>query len=251
MRLAEFFQTIGPLLSGQAGLEQTSARLYGDGALGPRRTDAERLGIYERFCRLHRFEAVDGVYAHCRGAVRRLLGEGAWAEIVEAYYRAHPMKSFELNANGAALPAFLQAEAGRLGLPPFLPELADFEWWEWQAQVAEDAPEDRAPDSGPLRLGATVELRSYQHDLVSWLDEAGPEERAPAPEAEETLVLFWRDRALAPRRERASALELLVLRAVHEGGGVEALLAAGGLPPANVAETVADLRQAGILLGAP
>src|SRR6185436_18045941 len=119
-------------------------------------------------------------------------GPGAWEELIDAYFHAHPMRSFELNENGVQLPAFL-AEKGA-GLPELLPELADLEWWEWQTQIAPHAPEDLTPDRGPLRLGATVELRRYGFDLVAWLDQEG--ERPPAPAAEESLVLFWRDREL-------------------------------------------------------
>jgi hypothetical protein len=251
VKLDQFFQVIGPLLTGQASLGATTPRLYGADAAGRHARDAERLAIYERFCRNHRFQVIDGVYPHCRWAVRR-ESPSAWDELVESYFRVHPMRSFELNENGAVLPAFLAKEAGRLGLPPFLPELADFECWEWQTQIAPDVPEDRAPDRGPLRLGSTVELRRYGYDLLGWLDGAGEGERAPAPPAEESLVLFWRDRDLDTRREPASVIEILVLRTVNDGGSIEALLAQGtALPRADLEETVADLRQAGILLGQP
>lgn len=247
MKLERFFAVIGPLLHGQAGLEETIERLYGEAARGPHARDAQRLGLYARFCRIHRFEVIESVYPHCRQVVTDQAGEAAWQELVEAYFRAHPMRSFVLNENGAHWPAFLSSHAA--GLPPFLPELADLEWWEWQTLVAPDEPEDATPDQGPLRLGSTVELRRYQHDLLGWLD-AGPPAGGAGPQPGESLVLFWRDREQRARRERAYPLELLVLRAVHAGEDPAVLARQpGGPSAAAIAETMADLAEAGILLG--
>ncbi|MCS6914546.1 MAG: putative DNA-binding domain-containing protein [Myxococcales bacterium] len=247
MNLERFFALIGPLLHGQAGLAETIEQLYGEAARGPHARDAQRLGLYARFCRIHRFEVIESVYPHCREVVISHAGEATWQELVEAYFRAHPMRSFVLNENGAHWPAFLVSHAG--GLPPFLPELADLEWWEWQTLVAPDGPEDATPDQGPLRLSSTVELRRYEHDLLGWLD-AEPSARGPAPQLGQSLVLFWRDREQRARRERAYPLELLVLRAVNAGEDPAALAQQPGGPSATaIAETIDDLAKAGILLG--
>jgi hypothetical protein len=156
------------------------------------------------------------------------------------------MRDFELNANVAEVPAFLADYAPQVGLPPWLPELADLEWWEWQTLIA---PGERDPEegSGP-RLVSTVELRPYHHDLVGWLAEDAPE-RAPEPEASESLVLFWRDRDLELRRENASPLDLLVLKAISEGLPLEAAARAAGAPVKALEETLRDLAEAGIVLG--
>ena len=152
---------------------------------------------------------------------------------MDAYFAAHPMAHAVLNENGAQLAAFL---AAREGTPALWAQLADFEWWEWQTLVAPDAEADARPDEGPLRLGSTVELRPYGFDFVGWLDGEGS--RAAEPPRREVVVLFWRNRALDARRELATSEELRVLKAVHEG------------QPVAEDETLADLRQAGIVLGA-
>ena len=247
MKLDAFYAAIGPFLLGDIDHAAGVRALYGcDGGRdgdcngdGQGGVDAERLRIYGAFCRTHRHEALS-VYGHCEAAMIHHLGRAAWDDLVDRYFRAHPMRNWELNANGMHLPEFL-AKHGVDRLP-FLAELADFEWWEWQTQVAPDAPEEKDPDRGPLRLGDTVELRQYSHDFLDWLDERDAKTdmaSAGLPERGEHLVLFWRDRDDDLRREPASPEELLVLRLVSEGGKI----------PEDLRETVDDLFAAGILLG--
>ncbi len=226
--LDAFFAGIGPFLEGRASVEDARRALYGNAAS----VDAERLAIYGRFCRGHRRAALDGVYTAVRALVTRHAGEPAWAALVEGYFRAHPMHHAELNENGDAFAAFL---ADRADLPAWTAALADLEWWEWRTRVAPDDPADVDP-GGPLRLASTVELRPYTRDLVGWLDDT---DRRGVPMASPTYVLFWRDPALEPRRERATRDELRVLQAVSAGISV----------PDALADTLADLREAGIVLG--
>ncbi len=218
MKLADFYAAIGPFLEGRVTREEAARALYGE----TDSTDARRIAIYGRFCQNHRFEALDLLYAW----TRRAAGDG-WAALVEEYFRAHRMHHVEINENGDRFPGFLVERA-----PRWVAELADLEWWFWRTDVAPDAPEDRAP--GPLRLASTVEIRPYHFDLLGW----AREERIGAPAPRDALVVFWRDRDGDPRMEYATAEELVVLKAVHEGRAVP------------TGETRDDLAAAGILLGA-
>jgi hypothetical protein len=240
MKLDSFFEIISPYMEGRAGHQETVRLLYGED--GGDTQDARRLRIYGAFCRTHRHEVLD-LYAHCRAAVVQALGEAAWDDLVERYFRAHPMTSWELNENGVHLPEFLSNQP--VEALPFLPELADFEWWEWQTQIAPDAEEDRDPETGPLRLSATVELRRYGHDFIDWLDRrdaATDIKQAGPPGPGEHFVLFWRDRDGDMRREAAAPQELHVLHLVSQGQATPEALA-------PLEDTFADLYEAGILLG--
>jgi hypothetical protein len=258
--LQPFFDILGPFLLGQASHPETVERLYGDAARGRARRDAERLAIYGRFCRIHRKQALS-LFEATRAAIVAAAGEPAWDAWVERYFVAHPMHHFELNHNAEGFPAFLAEAiaAGEPALPPFVAELADLEWCEWQVRVAPDAPADAghdgqdlrdpARDRGPLRLASTVDLRPYRYDLVGWLD-AEEEERPESPEARDSLVIFWRSRELTSRREPAQPSELLVIKALVEGLAIdEALAARVGLRWDALHETLADLHAAGIVLG--
>jgi len=229
VKLAQFYETIAPYLEGRASSEDTLRALYGPTL--PR--DAHRIAIYERFCRAHRQTATGGVHQVLKEVVVHDAGRSRWDELVEAYFREHPMQHVEINENGAQLAAWLSQRAD---VPALWSALADFEWWEWQTLVAADSPDDERPDEGPLRIASTVELRPYAWDFVSWLNE---EERAPSPPEGDVLVLFWRNRELAARRAVATQTELVLLKQVAEN-----------LPIERDA-TFEDLHGAGIILGRP
>lgn len=252
VKLSTFFERIGPYLEGRATVDDTRRLLYRSRSdseasslsLPPEGPDAERLAIYGRFCRISRVHSLAGIYVYARAEILRAAGEARWQRLVDEYFAAHPMHHVELSENAAALPSFLEHEAD---LPPHLPVLADFEWWEWRTRIALDDTADAAPDRGPPRLASTVELRPYRYDLIAWLDEPGPSgERAPSPEARESLVLFWRDLDLDPRREPAQPIELAVLRAIFVGGS---LSVPTGIDAADFREALDDLHAAGIVLG--
>ena len=226
MKLEPFFSIIGPYLEGAAPLEPTKRALFGNTAP----SDADRLAIYERFCREHRNTATGGVHQYLREVVVRDRGEPTWRQLVEDYFRAHPMSHPEINQNGAALATWL---ASQDTVPAAWSAIADFEWWEWQTLVAPDDPMD-ATDEGPLRIASTVELRPSAFDVVRWVDVA---DREGLPEARQSLVIFWRNRSLDARRAHTTQDELTVLKSVSEG-----------LPVAR-SETVEDLHGAGILVG--
>lgn len=247
--LDEFFRTIGPFLEGRTEHAAVAAELYGGGAANG--IDARRLAVYGRFCRAHRFEALDRTFFHCREAVVEHGGDAAWAALVEEYFRAHPMRHFELNENGAAFPDFLAAGAGAVdrALPSWLPQLADYEWWEWRTRSALDAPEDSAA-GGPLRIASTVELRPYGWDFAAWLD-VDKAARLPAPQARAVLMLFWRDPYLELRSDRAAADELAVLKLVSDGAAIDSSAARALGVQLDVLLTARDrLREAGVLVGA-
>jgi hypothetical protein len=247
MRLQDFFTVITPFLEGRATHTEAAQALYGspEGGAGAGVQDVRRLALYGRLCRVHRFEVLEKMYPHCWREVRERHGAAAWSALVEAYYRRHPMRQYEMNANAASLPEFLTGYAPEAALPEWLPELADLEWWEWEVLVA---PDEAEGGPGP-RLAATVELRPYRYDLVAWL-EADGSERPASPEARESLVLFWRTREGGLRRRNASPLELLVLKTLHEGRELGAAAVEVGLAPQVLEETLCALGEAGIITGA-
>lgn len=251
MKLAEFYAAIGPFLEGKSGHEEAARALYGEASsrTPEQIIDAERLAIYGRFCARHRFDALNSTFEETRRALVQLQGESRAAALVADYFLAHPMHHAELNENGRDLPAFLLREAEARALPSWLCELADLEWWSFRTRVAPDDPRDAATDTGALRLGATVELRPYAHDLPAWIEEPHGA-RADAPNARPCVVLFWRDRDLDTRFAEASALELALLHAVYEGLPLASAATRVGASLQELSETVADLHGAGILLGA-
>ena len=248
MRLGAFFDRVTPYLEGRIDHAEASAALWpGDPAHGG--VDGERLAIYARFCRTHRFEVL-ALFSATRLGVLARAGDEAWTALVEDYFVAHPMRHFELFENGAECPDGLREQAEARGLPAWLAEVATIEWWTWRAEYGLD-PEGPGAGEGPLRISPHLELRPVSLDLADWIERVEEDEAAAStePRAGERVVLAWRDRDLEGRFANARPVELAVLKMVSEGMSLAALASATGVAEARLASTVDALRAAGILDG--
>jgi len=118
-------------------------------AITPARDAPERVAIYRR--------AVFANYRNALGAtfpvVARLTGTPFFNAAVDAFVRAHPSTSGDLNIYGDGLATFLADYAPATELP-YLPDVARLEWAIDEASRALDAP--RAPESVLAALGAVV-----------------------------------------------------------------------------------------------
>lgn len=234
MRLAEFFRAIEPMLAERASAADTARTLYGaePGEAG------QRLAVYERMCRWRRAETMAGVYPRVRRAFAAFGDERAWSALCTAYYAEAPWTAVKPLPNAAGFPDFLSRESAGRGLPAWLAELADFEWWVVATRIARDPEDD--PAAGPLRLAHTVELRPYGFDLVGWVDDveaARPEPPAPGRFA----VLFWRDRDGVACVRSVSGGEIRLLGLVRGGAAVE--------PAAEDLAALQRLHRIGVLVG--
>lgn len=242
--LAEFFTLMSPMLLGRASAIETATRFRQAGV--PFADELSRLVLYEVHCRQGRFEAPDALFPRSRSALRSHGGSGCWEQLVEGYLAVHRSLHFEMNARWEAFPTFLAERALAQMLPPWIGELADFEWQSWRAHVAPDVPSDARPEEGLLRVSAAAVVRRYDHDFIGWLDEEGGE----IPQKRECFVLFFRDRALVARRDRASPAERLLLTLITEDAAPPQLfLHRQGIEREELERAFHDLHQAGILLG--
>jgi len=121
---------------------------------------SERMDIYRRAVRANYRKALGATYP----VVRRLLGESAFPDAVDAFVRAHPSASGDLNDYGDAFGTFLAQHPSTTALP-CLPDVARLEWAIDEVnRAADDAsrpeqlldalaavPPDRLPDM-TLRL---------------------------------------------------------------------------------------------------
>ncbi|MEW5853086.1 MAG: putative DNA-binding domain-containing protein [Myxococcota bacterium] len=232
MKLREFYDVMGPYLAGQRTLEET-ARALGDDI------NVARLGIYGRFCQLHREGILDTLFPLTRAAA----GNALWEELGRAFFQAHPTRDWELNANAERFPEFLASRRERdPRITAWLPDLADLEWWEWASYVAQEA------DPEPARkhqVNPTLALRQYAHDVVTYADD---DERTGAPAAQPTFAAFWRDARLQPCRRRLGGAELGVIKAVMEDVALKHAAAAMGVEEKLLRSAREGLCRAGIIL---
>lgn len=187
-------------------------------------------------------EALEGDYA----AVRRVLGPGPFAALVERYVRAFPPRSYDLGRAGDLLPEHLSVDPIAVALP-FLPDLARLERAVAEAFVAPDAepltwdallgerPEIVA--ALPLVLAPGVALLPSRWPIVSlWGTRALPDDEV-AVELEknpETALVFRRGLSVtcaplnakeasfvAALTDGAATLTMLEARLASAGGAAE------------------------------
>jgi len=104
--------------------------------LAPRSgSSGERLHVYVAGYPARALEALAETFP----AVAHVVGEGAFRALVQRYVDAIPLRSYNLNDAGAALPQFLADDVLTTTLP-FLPDLAQLEWQVAQAFHADDEP---------------------------------------------------------------------------------------------------------------
>lgn len=105
----------------------------------------ERLGIYHGMYPLRMHEALAADYP----ALQRFLGESTFAELLRAYVREHPSRSYSLNPLGDRLPEFIESAAIALPRRAFCHDLARLE-----LAVSQVFDADQTPPLGPDRIAA-------------------------------------------------------------------------------------------------
>lgn len=193
--------------------------------VGSARADArQRLEVYAEAYRLRLIEVLADDYP----ALKAITGDGRFTALGEAYIAAHPSTHFNARWFGAALPAFLAAQAP-WSREPALAELAQLEWA--MTLVFDQADEPVAgveaaaaiaPQAwGGMRVTATAAQRRLK---LLWnvgairqaCDRGAAMPAASRLEQPETW-LVWRQSFEVYYRGLA-ADEAAALAAVHEGG---------------------------------
>lgn len=193
---------------------------------------------------------------------RAILGEAGWLLLVRRFYAGHK----------AHTPYFLELPRefvdwlGRDGtpageLPPFIPELAHYEWVELALSIAE-ARMPAADPQGDLLAGRPVLSPLAWPLAYRWpVHRLGSGYQPSAAPATATFIVVHRDpdgaevRFLEVDAATARLLELVEENADSTGAALVARVAhelAGGDPAAAVAQgegMLAELRRRGILLG--
>src|SRR5262245_20168614 len=100
--------------------------------------------------------------------IRRILGDGAFASLLERYLAVFPPRSFDLARVGDRLAVFLEFDRLTVELP-FLPELARLERAISEAFVARDAAPAAWTGLVKLGAGAVAGLRSARTPGVALL----------------------------------------------------------------------------------
>ncbi|MFP1683981.1 DUF2063 domain-containing protein [Alloalcanivorax sp. C16-1] len=224
----------------------------------PEGIEERRLAVYRNLF----FNNINGFLEKGFPVLRALHDEPAWRRLVRTFFEAHTSRSPYFLEIGAEFVTFLAEEyRPEEGAPPFLAELAHYEWMEVVLETA-DAPalDGTTVDGDPL---SGVPCLSPLHAVLQYrwpVHRIGPEHRPTEPPPRPVWLLIYRgaDERVAFMEINAATARLLALIGEHPTDSGERLLARlgeeiGHPDPAALrafgADLLAGLRQRGLILG--
>jgi hypothetical protein len=233
--LQTFFEAMRPFLLGESTAEDVVA------ACGESPSGLERLRLYRRLVDDDYTAVLDKLYVMTRESV----SARTWSALRADYLRDHTPTGWEMNRLGEQLPSWLAARGPDPAVPPWLPELADYEWLEFATFTS---PEDDLPPwkgEGPPAINPTAGLRQLRYDIPRWVLEG----REASPEGRTTTLLAWRDpRTMMCRFAEGTAETLFLLTAVTQGQAPEDAAREHGLDTTLIGALTRDLGSRGLLV---
>lgn len=210
-------------------------------------------GIEDRRLQVYRelfYNNVEGLLASNFPVMRRVLGDACWHALVRDFHREHRCHTPLFPEIGREMLRFLEARLARGGGdPPFLLELAHYEWVELALALDEtelDAIEARR--DGDLLDGIPVPSPLAWPLAYAWpVQQLRPDYQPEVPPRDPTFLLVVRDRAQQVQFKAIDALGFELLQALHgndEGRSGRDLLTALGTRLG--AARIQDFVQAGL-----
>lgn len=201
----------------------------------PEGIEARRMQVYRDLF----YNSLEGILAGNFPVIRRLRGDAWWHALVRDFYREHRCHTPLFTEIGREFLRWLESreEAGALD-PPFLVELAHYEWVELALSLAdaEPAPDGLDPE-GDLLDGVPVPSPLAWPLAYRWPVHRLGAAHPPPAEAptQPTCLVVVRDRRDRVGFLEANALTLRLLELLHERPGasgadqLRALAAEAGL----------------------
>ncbi len=157
----------------------------------PRDVEDRRMAVYRELF----YNNVEGFLADGFPVLRSLYEDDTWHAMARDFYASHYCRSPLFMEIPREFLSYLEQERGeREEDPPFLRELAHYEWVELALSIAEASPPPRAPGDGDLLDNAPV-LSSLAWPLsYAWpVHRIGPDFRPEQPGEHPTYLLLHRD----------------------------------------------------------
>lgn len=191
-------------------------------------THAPPPGIEDRRLAIYRelfHNSIEGLLAGNFPVIRKTMGDADWRALVRRFYADHRCRTPLFTEIGREFVQFLQ---DRDDVPPWLHELAHYEWVELALQISDEPMPAHDPDGDLMRDPLVPSPLAWALAYAWDVQRIGPGHRPDAPPAQPTLLLVRRE---ACGDVRFSELSPLVFR----------LLQLLGTDPAPSGETA--LRQ--------
>ncbi|MFP5383588.1 MAG: DUF2063 domain-containing protein [Gammaproteobacteria bacterium] len=179
----------------------------------PADMDPARVGVYRDLF----FNNVEGLLASFFPVLRSLCGREDWLALARAFYAQHRARApYFLEIAGEFVEFLESTHAPRPTDPPFLRELAHYEWLELALDVAdEELPSAGIDANGDLLRGVPVVNPLAVLARYDW-----PVHRisasSPRTAASETWLLVWRDRGDKVRFQELNSLSAQLFTRLRE-----------------------------------
>lgn len=218
-------------------------------------------GIEERRVRVYRelfFNNIEGLLASGFPVIHDILGEAKWKALVRAFYADHRSQTPLFTEIAAEFVAFVEGSADDTDLPPWLPELAHYEWVEQALFVSDAQPPAHDPDGNLLDGVPLLSPLALPLAYLWPVTELGPSFVPDAPEAEPTTLLVHRDAEHQVHFARITPLAYRLLASLQTNAwtGREHLAALAEETGSDIAEIeshglllLQQLRSQGVVLG--
>jgi hypothetical protein len=196
-------------------------------AAAPAGVEQRRLDIYRRLV----YNNIEGFISGGFPVLRSLYGDDDWHQLVRAFIAGHSCRTpYFLEISQEFIQFLMAGYTPRDCDPPFMAELAHYEWVELALDVAEDEPPQGEPPGDVLaaipRLSPLAWLLCYQYPV----HRIGPAFRPLQPEQPNYLVVYRnREEAVRFMELNAMAARLVELtRANNTATGRELLAILAG-----------------------
>ncbi len=154
----------------------------------PRGVAAKRIGIYAELL----FNNMESTLARCFPVCKQVLGVRRWRTLVRAFLAGHRCTTPLLRQIPREFLDWLQESPG-LDLPPYLPQLAHYEWVELALAVA-DAEPPRYASNGDLLDGVPVLAPALLLLRYDWpVQRISPRFKPDIPLMQPVWLLVFRD----------------------------------------------------------
>lgn len=197
-----------------------------ESAPAPEGVEDRRLKVYRELV----FNNVEGFISGGFPVLRSLYGEAQWQELVRSFLQEHRCQSpYFLEISQEFIRYLMETHQPRDCDPPYIAELAHYEWVELALDVSEEElPQGELEgdiDTAVLRLSPLAWVLSYQYPV----HRIGPDQQPNEP-GEQTFLAVYRDREdnvqfMEINGATARLLELLRENTETDSSGVLARLA--------------------------
>jgi hypothetical protein len=217
----------------------------------PADVEPRRMAVYRELFFNNLVDLLGGAFP----VLRRILADAAWRALVREFYAHHHARTPYFLELPREFLEWLQARGGGGGEPPFLAELAHYEWVELALAISEqEARPAGVLPADPLDAKLSVSPLAWPLAYRWPVHRLGPEHRPAEPPAEPTFLVVYRDTADRVQFLEVGAATAGLLDALERSPGLTARAACAGqgTAPAGAAaraaaESIRDLHARGVV----